>query len=216
MPESSPTSRLLGGADLQELITLGYLYLLAVGIVSDWVYYRHFDLPILSYSDALDVLLSPLTWLEREPRFFATLLAVVGGSMLVASVLRQVSARRLKMLRAATDTDDETIDKATAAVKTLTVAQFLLPAIFAFSGYVGYATGVGRSRADDMRRGELRVDHQLSFSDGRVLRARIVGNNSGFVFYVPDSARQVVISPLRETVVALQRLPSSVDTAGAR
>jgi len=216
MPESSPTSRLLGGADLQELITLGYLYLLAVGIVSDWVYYRHFDLPILSYSDALDVLLSPLTWLEREPRFFATLLAVVGVSMTLIGVLRQVSARRLRALQGATDATEAQLEKATATLRTLAVAQFVLPAFLAFSGYVGYAAGAGQSRADDMRRGALRADHQLSFSDGRVLRARIVGNNSGFVFYVPDSARQVVISPLRETVVALQRLPSSVDTAGAR
>lgn len=216
MPDSSPASRLLGGADLQELITLGYLYLLAVGIVSDWVYYRHFDLPILSYSDALDVLLSPLTWLEREPRFFATLLGLVGVSMTLVGFVRQVGARRLKALQSAVEAEVERTEKAKAAVRTLTVAQLALPAFLAFSGYVGYAAGAGQSRADDMRQGLLRPDHQLTFSDGRVLRARIVGNNSGFVFYVPDSTRHVVISPLRETIVALQRLPASSDAAGAR
>ena len=60
-----------GEYGLQDYLSFGYLYLLLLGIVSESIYYGLLGVSVLSYSDVLDVLLSPLTQLENEPALFS-------------------------------------------------------------------------------------------------------------------------------------------------
>ena len=57
-----------------------------------------------------------------------------------------------------------------------------------------------------MHEGELQVDHQVTFTDGETLAVRLIGSNSGYLFYVPENARQVSIAPIKETVRRIERL----------
>ena len=45
---------------IQEYLSLGYLYLLILGVISDAIYYQFLHINILHYTTVLDVLLSPI------------------------------------------------------------------------------------------------------------------------------------------------------------
>lgn len=189
---------------LQDVVSIGYLYLLAVGLVSDSIYYGFLGITILSYSDVLDVLLSPVTYLEREPRFFLVIVAVTIG----ASV--QIAWQRRRHARRASDAayiervgGDEKVQQTT---RTLRRMQVIIPAIVIFSGYAGYAAGAGRPLAKKLTEGMLTPDHRLTFANGDTAQARVLGSKSNFIFYVREGSRRVTISPFKENVAAIEAL----------
>ena len=49
-----------GKHGIQEYLSIGYLYLLVLGVIGDSIYYSFFDINIIRYSTVLDVLLSPI------------------------------------------------------------------------------------------------------------------------------------------------------------
>lgn len=202
MPASEqPPSNSLG---IQDYLSLGYLYLLALGMVSESVYYGLLGVPILSYSDVLDVLLSPLTQMERQPQLFIVLLLATATAFAVLTLARRRHAQR-------SETDAGYREKLGAegiAANSLKLQrmQFVLPAFVVFSGYLGFAMGAGRSQAARMADGVLRTDHRVVFANDTTARVRIIGSNSGYLFYVKEGATSVAVSPIKETVRTIQRL----------
>ncbi len=189
---------------LQDVVSIGYLYLLAVGLVSDSIYYGFLGITILSYSDVLDVLLSPITYLEREPRFF---LVIVGMTIGVTAV---IAWQRRRHARKATDAayierlgGEEKVSHTTRNLRRM---QVIIPAIVIFAGYAGYAAGAGKPLAARIADGTLRPDHRLAFANGDTVQARVLGSNSNFIFYLRDGSRRVTISPFKENVAAIEAL----------
>jgi hypothetical protein len=189
---------------LQDVVSIGYLYLLAVGLVSDSIYYGFLGITILSYSDVLDVLLSPVTYLEREPRFFLVIVAVTIGTSL------QIAWQRRRHARRASDPAYVErlggLEKIANNTRTLRLMQVIIPASVVFAGYAGYAAGAGRPLATRLAEGTLRSDHRLAFASGDTVQARVLGSNSNFIFYVREGSRRVTISPLKENVAAIEAL----------
>ena len=50
----------LNKLNIQEILSLGYVYLLVLGVISDVIFYSFFDLKIVAYSSILDILLAPI------------------------------------------------------------------------------------------------------------------------------------------------------------
>jgi len=63
--------------DSQAYITLGYLTIVAIGMMFDYEYYSHFEINIFEYSDILDFLLAPVKNLELILFAAASLIAVL-------------------------------------------------------------------------------------------------------------------------------------------
>lgn len=189
---------------LQDVVSIGYLYLLAVGLVSDSIYYGFLGITILSYSDVLDVLLSPVTYLEREPRFFLVIVAMTIGVTAQIAWQRRRHARRASEPAYIERLGGE--DKVVQTSRNQRRMQVILPAIVIFAGYAGYAAGAARPLAQRLAAGTLTPDHRLAFADGDTVQARVLGSNSNFIFYVRDGSRRVTISPFKENVAAIEAL----------
>jgi hypothetical protein len=189
---------------LQDVVSIGYLYLLAVGLVSDSIYYGFLGITILSYSDVLDVLLSPVTYLEREPRFFLVIVGMTIGVTAQLAWQRRRHARRASEAAYIARLGGEA--KVQQTTRNLRRMQVIIPAIVIFAGYAGYAAGAGRPLAQQLTEGTLTPDHRLAFANGDTVQARVLGSNSNFIFFVRDGSRRVTISPFKENVAAIEAL----------
>jgi hypothetical protein len=197
-------SRLTTDLNIQDYLSLGYLYLLAIGIGSETLYYGLLGVNVLGYSDVLDVLLSPLAQLENEPALFATIFVTSLGMLLNIAYLRKRHARR-----SATDAAYQErlgAERIAETTRRLAFMQSLAPAIVIFAGYIGYSGGAGVNLAKRMAEGAMRTDHTLTFTDGEQINARLIGSNSGYIFYVPEKGTRVAISPIKETIRRIERL----------
>ena len=195
---------------MQDALSLGYLYLLAVGIVSDSIFYSYFGIPILRYTDVLDVLLSPLVYLERQPIFFLLIAVTTVATLTALRFQRRRHERRAH--------DEPYLAKIggahayVSASRRLRWLQFIVPAVTVFAGYVGYAAGAGSNLSDRMRAGTLKLDHRLTMTDGRSMQVRVLGSNSSFAFYVVEGEKRVLISPLKESIAVLEPLVAATTT----
>ena len=134
------------------------------------------------------MLLSPLTYLEKELVF--SMLAVVTP---IAGVLFVRWQRRRHERRSAEDAayrERLGADGIESTTRRLVIIQWVMPAFILLSAYTGYALGAGNRLSRGMRAGTLKADHRVTFTDGERADVRVIGNNSGYLFYVrQDSTR---------------------------
>ncbi|NKI36573.1 hypothetical protein HFP89_15485 [Wenzhouxiangella sp. XN79A] len=178
-----------------ELLPLGYVYLLLLGIASESIHFALLGVNIIDYSNVLDVLLSPIALVTGD----IEVLAVVIGVPLVLwpylkfmrYLARKKPTEKNKGLR------EQPIGKVWLPMCMLAL----------FCAFLGLGLGQGFAQSRDLAAGEMDPDTRITFGDGEIVEAYLVGINSGYVFFVERGANDVTIAPIPETIRSLQALP---------
>lgn len=179
----------------QEYISLGYLYLVILGILGDVIYYKFFDITILSYTSITDVLLSPVNILFSRLK---TLIAFVVVLTLAYIVFKYIVPRYQS---------EETKAKHAKAYEEHGAApQYFILALFVFSMFMGFGIGRGQKISGQIADGDFTATHELTFSDDQVERIKVIGQNSMFIFYARENDRDVMIAPLQENIRRIRLL----------
>jgi len=63
---------------LQEYLSMGYVYLIILGIISDVIYFHFFGINILKYAAISDILISPISILVKDIRVLVSVVIIVG------------------------------------------------------------------------------------------------------------------------------------------
>lgn len=186
--------------DLQELLSLGYIYLLLLGISSDTIFFSIIGINIVSFSDILDVMISPFGHLTKSFAFPMVVALIIGAGIFYR---RKVDAIYEK--KAQQNITEETRDK------KLRVNQAWLgvTAMAIFGAYVGLGMGGGMAMREKILNGNFKPDHRITFETGETMEVKLIGNNSGYLFYIPVGETNPIISPISEHMRHLQRLPES-------
>ena len=192
------------GQSLQDYLSLGYLYLLLLGVSSDSIYYGLIGVNILSYSSVLDVILSPVIYLTRNLVFPAVIfiipmIMVLG---LIWAGKKHVKLRENPEYRAKHDIDklDKEYSRPGLIKKALLMGAFVI-----FSAYLGYGLGGGMKIKDQLETGNFKMTHTLTFSDGSQIPVRLIGHNSDYVFYVREGKKEVSVSPISGNVRMIEK-----------
>lgn len=191
---SSPNSGPFGLPPLGELLPLGYLYLLILGIASESIHFGLLGVNVLDYSNVLDVLLSPVALVTGE---LAVLAVVVGVPLFLIpylGLIRKLARRR------PTEKNRPLREKPAGEIWLPMTAAAL------FCAFVGLGTGQGLAHSRDLRAGELEPDTQLLFSDGTAVEVKVLGVNSGYVFFAEPGATRVTVAPIADNVRSLRAL----------
>jgi len=190
-PEKQETNR-----SIQDYLSLGYLYLLALGMFKDVIYYGFMDVNILSYSSVLDVLLSPFVELGKNP---ITLVAI----LIIAFSFYKWVQYKVKKEKEKEETQEEKGIKIKSSVDTFLV----LTAFGIFSFFIGNGLGGGHKYGEKLDAGSFDMTHQLIFTDKEKLPVKLLGNNSQYVFYVIEKGTQVSIAPISGNIKKIEKLP---------
>jgi len=77
---------------IQDYFSLGYVYLLILGIFKDVIYYGFLGINILEYASVADVLLSPIMYLGKSPILFFSFCVAVAFLLVYPAVKKKEKA----------------------------------------------------------------------------------------------------------------------------
>ena len=181
---------------LQEYLSLGYVYLIILGIISDVIYFYFFDINILKYSAISDILISPISFLAKDIRILiAVILIIVLGYFMMFVRLPALHLKYRQKGWYGKIQNVEQLDKTYEEFKK-TDKKISFLAVFLVSVFLGMGIGSGIGLRKRIENGTAKATHAVTFEDKTPQPVRIVGQNSGFLFYLKEGQKDVSISPI--------------------
>ncbi len=175
---------------IQEYLSFGYIYLLALGIITDTIYYHLIGIKILNYSNISDILITPINLLTSNLILLFALLLTIGFSYSIVHFI-QPKLQKIKP-------DQPTTANSSTQWITLTAVLFICL-------FLGLGIGRGVAVNKLIVEGKLETSKLITFSNSKTAEVRIVGQNTAFIFFVPKNGRSVIVSPI-SSVLQIQEL----------
>jgi len=191
------TEKPIANRSIQDYLSIGYLFLLTLGIVRDVVFYGFLNVNVLNYSNVLDVLLSPLAFLAKNPK---PTIALLVACVIIYYLLKWNHDKKKEKSEEEPKVEANSID-----------GMLFLIALFFISFFLGTGIGSGWKYSDRIKKGDIKMSHQLKFNDGETVPVKLIGNNSQYVFYLLENVKEVSISPIAGNIKAIDRLPEKKE-----
>ena len=195
---------------LQEYLSIGYVYLVILGIISEVIYFKFLGVDILNYASISDILLSPLGVVTSKPILF--ILFVVILTMTYLFIMFGMPKMHQKFRNKEwykKISNIEKSDKKYEEMKKNKGIPFLL--IMIMSMFVGMGVGRGGSIKERLKNNNFELDHKVTFSDGIVKNIYIIGQNSMYLFYVLEGEKEVSISPISPNIKSIKNIPKEEE-----
>jgi hypothetical protein len=180
---------------IQNLLPLGYLYLIVLGLIKETVFFYQIGINYIKYASIVDVLISPIATLTTHPIVFVVIALVFYLSYKLPSFLYKNDHKKwvqnhfkLKFTKATES--DETIKN---YYNLMAVTQLAFGLLSIFLGY-GIAEGFGVSR--DIKNDKLKFHNQLNYTTGESEVISLLEANSEYLFYVTKGEKLVKIAPV--------------------
>ncbi len=179
--------RLYHSQGIQGILTLGYLYIVILGILGEALYYSQLGVNILNYSGITDILLSPISKITSNFYLLGSIIFIV---IILLSTLNSANtpekkAKLKKRLKINPGNESRTLD-----------LMVIFLSVFLFSFYVGLDMGRGSKTSSRIKSGDLTYSDKVIFISSDSVSAKIVGVNSSYLFYITeDRPSSVKISP---------------------
>lgn len=185
---------------IQEYLSLGYIFLLILGIISDVIYFRFLGINILSYTTISDVLLSPVNLLSEN--IIIPIAVIVGVVFLYYNRTKwgpksHERNKHKKWYRLLFNV--EKLDKKYQSEFTLNDTLKLI-ALGVFVVFLGLRIGMGSAVRNKMKNTDLKLKNIIEFKDGEQLKIALLGQNSLYLFYVEKGDTKLTISPIEENI----------------
>ncbi len=189
---------------LQDYLSIGYLYLLVLEIISDSILYSYVGINIVDYSTILDILLSPVAYLTKGPLFAVIILVIPLATVLLTNY--QIKQNRKKGKRS-----NQNLGTRQSLRLSPGILKIIAPAFIILSAYIGYALGRGVRLQDQVESGKIEVDHVLTFRDNEQLEVLLIGNNSQYVFFIEPGEKEVSVSPIPGTIKKITQIETKEE-----
>ncbi len=185
--KESPESSL----SLSEILPLGYLYILILGILAESLYYGLIGINFLSYASILDVLLGPIAILTDKP-ILLILLIVVGSVFYYLMIVK----------------GKKNSNKSDSESKGVTVyaAYGIVMSVMVLFAFVGYGLGKGMKERSNIGENKIKHDVTLHFLNGEKKEVRKLGNTSTFIFHIQKDQKSISISPISNNIKEIEQM----------
>lgn len=204
MSQQQENSKLVNSS-LQDYLSMGYLYLLVLGILVDSIRYGFLGINIINYSSVLDVLLSPIVYLTRDVKTLSVLIVGIFISIGLAYGSKWHYEKNKDKESYRNRKNFAANEKLYANFQPLKSILFFL-ALFIFGLFFGFGIGGGIKLSKDLKAGKLAVDTQLTFTNNDTLNVKVIGHNSQYFFYAEDSAKVVTVMPIQGNILKIENL----------
>ncbi|NJL13332.1 MAG: hypothetical protein HC913_10240 [Microscillaceae bacterium] len=186
----------LPGNSIQDLFTIGYVYLLLLGIASNAIYYGLQGINIMSYTSILDVLLSPVKDLTESLVFPALIFISAFFGYYYLKWGKEMDAKRVARGR-----------KPNKHLQVPLQRLWLsFTAVMIFSTYIGYGFGGGIAIKKRIENQAFSLNHQVTFVNGQQTKVYLIGVNSLYIFYVRKGSKYITVCPISGNVRSLEKI----------
>ncbi len=188
-------------ASTQSILSLGYLYLIIMGMFNEVLYYNQLDVEILKYSSILDIIVSPLTKISNTVGMVFFLVLIVCIIFLPAYL---AGKREKNWFKKAVKLEDGLDVKGTASALSRTL--IFLAALGISGFFVGTGIGGGFKIAQDIKNEEIEFNDKIHFVSGEISNIALLGKNSSYVFYKKEGNKNVLISPISGVIKSIEEV----------
>ncbi|GAB4401846.1 MAG: hypothetical protein OHK0053_25160 [Microscillaceae bacterium] len=204
--ENTPNSyKDLPGNSIQDLFTIGYVYLLLLGIASNAIYYGLQGINIMSYTSILDVLLSPVKDLTESLVFPAVTLSSPFFCYYYLKRAKDLDAKRVARGR-------KPNKHLQAPLRRLWVS---FTAVLIFSTYIGNGFGGGMAINKKIKDQAFSLSHRVTFGNGQQVKVYLIGVNSLYIFYVRKGSQYITVCPISGNIRSLEKINKEEEKPSA-
>ena len=197
--------------NIQEYLSIGYLYLVILGVLSDTIFFGILGFPIIDYMSILDALISPVNLLTRDYRITLPLLILFLLLYLYTTKWAYMihdKWRDKKWYRKTTN-----VEKADKKFEQMKENQNLFwSVLFMFALlFLSMRFGMGIGIKSRLSEKSNKPNYALTFKDDSTLDVRKMGQNITYVFYPEKGETSIIATPILENIKKIQKLEKDAD-----
>lgn len=178
---------------IQNLIPIGYLFLVIMGVLKESVYFYQLKINILKYSTIMDILISPIADLTSNPIVLLSLILFAISILLILIFVYNYRNNNL-VKRIFNIKENELQDN---VLKAKLIQTFLLSiAIGILSFFLGLGIGGGQKMAQKIKDHKLEYNQKLTFNTGETEAVFLIDANSSYYFYITPKNNSIKIAPI--------------------
>ena len=199
-----PQENNLNSLSLQEIISVGYIILIIVGMYLEYLEYIPFGINIIEHSDFADFLITPF----KNP---VMIIAPIIFSFLAAYIHNFKEKRKIHNKKIL-DEENKTTDNTTSSKPQIALDSkaIIVLAIFMFV-LMNLGFGIGAYHA---RYGKIKerldaniTNAKIEFIGGESKEVYLLGKNTSNLFYFENSNIEIVVSPIQGNIKTIEYIP---------
>lgn len=181
---------------IQNLLPLGYLFLILLGIAKDSIFYYLLGINIIRYSSIMDILISPIAAVTSHPVFFITIAALFVffynlPQILIKNEDKKWIHKMFGMENENISTLPENKKKEYYANNSISFLSFFLLCLF-----LGYGVADGLFISNQIKNNTLQYNYTLNYNDEKSESVYLIGSNTAYYFYTTKGNPRIKIAPV--------------------
>lgn len=183
---------------LQNLLPLGYLYLVILGILKESVFFYQLGVSILKYSTIMDILISPIADITSEPVILFSIIFIVFFTYVYVQFLAKNQdktwIKKLTFFKALFTENEATTPE---QLKKNIDNQMRITIITGITGFFLFGGwGQGNRLREQIINDKLNYNTQIHFNTGQIEQVYLIESNSSYYFFVAKGSKDIQIAPI--------------------
>ena len=184
----------------QDYFSLGYVYLILLGIARESLYYGILGINIVEFSTITDILLSPIAYLTKHPIVLLILLLMLSWLYVQPKLDKKYKNKNWYKKLYQYQKQDSNVNESDNQTRVLYFVMLMVTTFF-----LGTAIGAGVKANQRMMEKNFKSSDFIEFKDMGRLEGKIMGQNSAFVFFVKKDDVHVSVCPINENIVWIEQ-----------
>lgn len=180
---------------LQNLLPIGYLYLIILGLIKESMLFNKLGINILKYSSITDILISPIADITSKLGIFISIVTFIFILFLLMLLIIKNSHKKW-IQKIVTMRDQEVQISKSEVTKKIYKFFLILVAFELFSIFIGLGLGQGNRVAAAIKNNKVQYNYQINFNDDKKEDIYLIDVNSSYYFYVSKGDKRIKIAPL--------------------
>ena len=179
---------------IQNILPLGYLYLVVLGILKESVVFYQLGINILKYSTITDVLMSPIAVITSHPLIFLVfVLASLYPVLMRYIFLKHSDKKWARPIFGISKNKNEMNEEEKEAFGNSLLIKIGL--MFYLSIFLGIAFQEGRMLSKNIKNNKLKYEYQLTYNTDNSELVSLINTNNEYYFYVVKGTKEITIAP---------------------
>lgn len=180
---------------IQELLPLGYLYLIILGLLKESILFYQLGINILKYSSITDILISPIADMTSSPILIIIIISVVLFFFLFQVILVKNSDKNWSKKLLGSYKINQDVDKRTLQKMMIPIFATLIP-LELLALFVGLGWGEGNIIKKRINTQNLKYNYKIISESGIPTDIYMIDINSSYYFYVAKGDKNIKIAPV--------------------
>lgn len=180
---------------IQNLLPLGYLFLVILGVVKESIFYYQIGINIIRYSSIMDILISPIATITSHPVIFIFIIVLFIFYFNLPKILLQNEDKKglHKLFGSKNIKTELSENKRLENYNNLAIESL---SVFLISIFLGYGLADGRFTSENIKNNKISYAYKLNFSDEKSENVYIIGSNTAYYFYLSEGSPTIKIAPV--------------------